>query len=48
MNTRVEKKLSKSGNDYYVLIVELVPGYEKTVFLDKADIKIIELSNRTK
>lgn len=45
MKTRIEKKVSSKGNEYYVLIVELVPGYEKQVFLDKADIKIIELSN---
>lgn len=45
MKTRIEKKISSKGNEYYVLIVELVPGYEKQVFLDKADVKIIELYN---
>ena len=45
MKTRIEKRVSsKTGKEYYVLVVELVPGYEKDVFLDKADVKIIELS----
>lgn len=48
MKTRIEKKKSSKGNDYYVLIVELIPGYEKEFFLDKADVKLIELSNSVK
>lgn len=48
MKTRVEKRKSAKGNEYYVLVVELVQGYEKEFFLDKADIKIIELSNANK
>lgn len=48
MNARIEKKVSKSGNEYTVLLIELVPGYEKQVFLDKAELKIIELFKTNK
>lgn len=46
MNTRIEKKTSSKGTEYSVLIVELIPGYEKQVFLDNADLKILELNKK--
>lgn len=43
MNCTIETKTSsKTGNEYTILNVELVPGYTKQVFLDDADKKIIE------
>lgn len=48
MNTKVVKGTSKKGTEYYMLVIELVPGYEKKVFLDPADVKIIELYNANK
>ncbi|MCX4249131.1 MAG: hypothetical protein OSJ65_05155 [Bacilli bacterium] len=49
MNTKIETKTSsKTGNEYTVVLVELVPGYTKQVFLDDADKKIIEQYNLLK
>lgn len=45
MKTRIEKRISsKNGKEYYVLIVELVPGFEKTCFLDDKEVMILELT----
>lgn len=46
MNCRVEKKVSKNNTEYYCLIIELVPGLEKQVFLDAAEVKVIELTQK--
>ncbi len=49
MNTKIETKISpKTGNEYTVALVELVPGYTKQVFLDDAEKKIIEQYNSLK
>ncbi len=43
---RIEKKISKSGNEYTVLIIKLTPTYEKQIFLDNAEIELLKLSNK--
>lgn len=35
----------KSGNDYKVIVIKLTPTYEKLVFLDKAEIELLQLAN---
>ena len=42
---RLEKKVSKSGKEYYVLVIQLTDTYCKQVFLDNAEVEIIKLSN---
>lgn len=42
------EKTSKSGNTYFVLEIKLTETYSKTVFLDKADLEIIKLTNASK
>lgn len=43
---RIEKKISKTGNEYTVLILKLTPTYEKQIFLDNAEIELLRLSNK--
>lgn len=40
---RLEKKVSKSGNEYTVLVIKLTPTYEKTIFLDSAEIELLNM-----
>lgn len=41
--TKIEKRVSsKTGKDYYVLCVKFTPTYEKTIFLDKAEIELLK------
>lgn len=47
LNAKLEKRTSKkSGNDYYCIVVKIADDYEKIIFLDKAEVKLIELLNR--
>lgn len=43
---RIEKKLSKSGNEYTVLIIKLTPTLEKQIFLTDAEIECLKMSNK--
>lgn len=43
---RIEKKISKTGNEYTVLVLKLTPTYEKQIFLDNAEIELLRLSNK--
>ena len=36
----------KKNKDYYVVVVKIADDIEKTIFLDKAEVKLIELLNR--
>jgi len=45
LDCRVEKKVSKSGNEYYALVINITDTYEKVVFLDTRDVEILRLSN---
>lgn len=45
-NCRLEEKVSKSGTTYKVLIITFANGYEKMVFLDKAETYMIEQLTR--
>lgn len=40
---RIEKRISKSNNEYTVLIIKLTPTYEKTIFLDSAEIELLKM-----
>lgn len=39
------EKVSKSGNNYICLEIFLTETYKKIVFLDKAEIELLKLSN---
>lgn len=39
------EKVSKSGNNYLCLEIFLTETYKKVVFLDKAEIELLKLSN---
>ena len=41
----LETKISKSGNEYEVLVIKLTDTYEKLVFLEKSEIELLRLSN---
>lgn len=43
MKVEIVERTSKSGSKYTCLAVELVPGYVKYVFLDKAEVQLIKL-----
>lgn len=45
LDCRVEKKISKSGNEYYALVINLTDTYDKIVFLTQADVEILKLAN---
>lgn len=39
------KAVSKSGNEYYRLEIQLTPNYRKLVFLDRAEQEILLAQN---
>lgn len=39
------EKVSKTGNNYLCLEIYLTDTYKKIVFLDKAEIELLKLSN---
>lgn len=45
---RMEKKISKEGKEYEVLIITFPNGYEKKVFLENAEKFLISLENNKK
>lgn len=44
----LETRTSKAGNLYDVIVIRLLPDYEKLVFLDKAELELLKLSNNIK
>lgn len=42
MKVELAKKISKKGNEYYVLEISLTPTYKKTVFLDAAEVELVK------
>ena len=38
---RLEEKKSKSGNPYYCLVITFPNGYEKIVFLERAELYML-------
>lgn len=43
-----EKVSAKSGRPYKVLIIRLVNDYEKVVFLEQAELKMVEMLAQSK
>lgn len=39
---KLEKRVSKNGNEYVVLVVTFPNGYEKIVFLEDAELFILK------
>ena len=39
------EKISKEGNKYICLEIQLTPNYKKLVFLNSAELEIIKLSH---
>ncbi len=49
MTARLEKRVSqKNGKEYIVLVIPLTDTYEKIVFLDKAELELIKLTQTKK
>lgn len=50
INAIIKEGLSKNGNKYYYLSIQLTPTYEKKVFLDNAEVELVKLmlTNETK
>ena len=42
----LENKTSKNGNAYKVVVLKLTDTYEKLVFLDKAEIALLEANKK--
>lgn len=40
------EKTSKAGNSYKVVVLKLTDSYEKLVFLDKAEIALLEANKK--
>lgn len=45
LETRVSKE---KGTSYRVLVIKLTPTYEKLVFLDKAEIALLDMAEKEK
>lgn len=43
---KLVKKVSKNGKEYTCLEIQLAPNYVKTVFLDKAEIALLQTVNK--
>lgn len=43
MKCEIVEKVSKTGNKYVVLQVQLTPSYTKDVFLEQAELELIKL-----
>ena len=41
----LETRTSQKGTEYQVLIVHLTDTYEKPVFLDKAELELLKMTN---
>lgn len=41
----LEERTSKKGNSYKCLVVKLTPTYEKIIFLDKAEVELLNAKN---
>lgn len=48
VNATLETRQSKSGNPYEVIVIKLTNDYEKLVFLEKAEIALLKLTNNKK
>lgn len=38
-------KISKDGNKYQAIVIKITPTYEKMVFLEKAEVELLKVSN---
>lgn len=41
----LETRISKKGNSFKCIVIKLTPTYEKLVFLDRAEVELLEKSN---
>lgn len=46
MNSKLVKKVSKTGNEYYCIEIQLTPDYVKTVFLDRAELALLKANSK--
>lgn len=44
-NCSLEKKISKKGNEYYVLAIKITETYTKYVFLENAELELVKALN---
>lgn len=46
IDANLVKKVSSKGNEYYVIVVKIAEGVEKYVFLNSAELKLLELLHK--
>lgn len=44
LDCSLETRISKKGNSYQVVVIKLTPTYEKLVFLDNAELELIQIN----
>jgi len=47
LKATLEKRESKAGNTYECVVIKLTDTYEKVVFLDKAELELLKVSQPT-
>lgn len=43
----LEERISSKGNPYKCIVIKLTPTYEKIVFLDKAELELLQAQNKS-
>lgn len=43
----LDKRLAKTGKEYYVAVLSIAPGVDKIVFLEPSEAKLIQVLNST-
>lgn len=47
LDATLETRISKSGSPYQVVILKLTDTYEKSVFLEKAELELLNVSSKS-
>lgn len=47
LRATLETRKSKKGEDYQVVIIKLTDTYDKHVFLEKAELELLNLSSKS-
>ena len=43
----LETRTSKKGSSYQVIVIKLTDTYEKLVFLDKSELELLKIANKS-
>ena len=47
VDATLETRVSKKGSEYQVIVIKLTPTYEKLVFLENAELELLNISNNS-